>query len=168
MAHPHPSDLASERVVALVDQLRSELAGARGWQIEAARRLGISESLLSKVAAGQRTSFSRGTIDRICHALQLDKTYFEVTGNPDYRDYLTGSATPTAPPTEALPIQLAREIVTANSHADPQRIQELAHRIRESHLWQLADLVTRFPGERSAGIQLANELIRLVDSEPTK
>ena len=86
MARMPAHDLQSRRLVALIEQLGDELERRPGWQVEVCDRIGISESVLSKIKSGDRGA-GKKTLSRVANRLGIDLHYFddEALGErPDY------------------------------------------------------------------------------------
>lgn len=85
-----PKQLAEKRFRLLVEQLRQEIGEEWGWHTEAARRLGISSSVLSHVLA-ERRGVGLTTVSRVVTHMGLKEAFFfdESLSEPDYRKFLS-------------------------------------------------------------------------------
>jgi hypothetical protein len=70
------SDLQSEQYIRLVEAIGYDLGLRRGWQTEAANRLGVHQSFVSKIAAGKTRNIGARSIDAAVMR-GFDKRYFE-------------------------------------------------------------------------------------------
>lgn len=84
--------LPSRRFHALIEQLRDEFGGARGWIAQAARRVDVHRSTLVKVLKG--APVSSALIERTRVALDLDGRFFtdaSIGDAPSYLAHVVGS-----------------------------------------------------------------------------
>lgn len=81
--------LESARYRMLVEQLRDDLGGARGWVTRVAEHLGVSPSYVSKVAAGEARNVGGVAIGRAIERLGLERRFFEDESlqNPRFQDF---------------------------------------------------------------------------------
>ncbi len=77
-----PVDLPSRRYALMLRFLRDELGARRGWQSAVARRLDVDKSLVSRIAAGDRSSVSAEFIQRAIERLRLDPEFFHGHDEP--------------------------------------------------------------------------------------
>ena len=79
--------LAKERYLLLLQQVQEEVG--YGWQSEAARKLGVTQALISQMASGSRSP-GLNAIDRAQARLRLDPSFFydAELENPHYRNFI--------------------------------------------------------------------------------
>lgn len=84
------TELASERYYLLVDQIRQELGGERGWLAEAARRLDVAPSYMSKIASGAAGKIGYSAVQRAIASLGISRRFFssEMIDPSDYRRFV--------------------------------------------------------------------------------
>lgn len=86
--------LRLERGQLLFNQIGDELGRRTGWQAEVSRRVGVSESLISKVLKGTQAPGTR-SIERIRQTMGLSPNWFylpDIGRTPHYRDHLEGAS----------------------------------------------------------------------------
>lgn len=83
--------LVAERLIRLAEQLAGEL----GNDTEAALRMGIGQSVLSKIKNGERKG-SIKTVVAVSRAMKINPMFFfdDSTQDPKYRDYLLATSPP--------------------------------------------------------------------------
>lgn len=82
--------LSAARYRWLVEQLRDELGGARGWKVTAAERLGVSDAYVGYIEAGTRTA-GAGAVAKAQKKLGLDFRYFhdpDLGDRPSYQEHI--------------------------------------------------------------------------------
>lgn len=128
-----------ERLRLLIEQVRTEMPGAREHEI--ATRLGLTESLFSKIKSGKPKLYV-GTLEKVISAMRLDPRFFfdpELGDAPDHHDFIRKRATPSS---RIVPFwdEFAREwpdfkrLTKEEREAIPEMITDL-HEIRHWSDW---------------------------------
>ena len=102
------SELASERYLDLVAQLREEDGASGGWQSRIANRLGVSQAYISLLSSGRRAKIGTRALRGACRTMQLKPEFFTIPMEFDeeyeqpirllYEDYLIeGASAPERP-----------------------------------------------------------------------
>lgn len=75
------------RYAKLVEAIGESLEHSYGWQSEAARRLGVTRSFISRLAAGTRFKARPETVDRAISATGLSRAFFYHEKEPTPEEY---------------------------------------------------------------------------------
>lgn len=81
------SSTPGRRYAKLVEAVGESLGHAYGWQSEAARKLGVTRSFISRLAAGDRSKARPQTVDRAIYATGLSRAFFYGETEPTPEEY---------------------------------------------------------------------------------
>lgn len=86
-------ELARQRYKRLLEQIRDELNGERGWMERASERLQVSSEYVSMIVSGRRRA-GFDAITKAIDALHIAPEFFFglPDSDPQYRDYVTRAA----------------------------------------------------------------------------
>jgi transcriptional regulator with XRE-family HTH domain len=125
---PADSERAAARYVRLAEEIGREVGLKYGWPSEAARRLGVSQSYLSRLLSKERTSIGLDKVQRAIKRMHLSPDYFYGPREPaSYHDYMTGREPPYAAWAEFIATEVGRSMTpderstmaTTRFHGEP-------------------------------------------------
>jgi transcriptional regulator with XRE-family HTH domain len=70
------TDVTAKRYASLIREIGAELGYVRGWKAEAARRLGVHRTFVSRILSGSRTAVSAAVLTKACERLGIHPGFF--------------------------------------------------------------------------------------------